>query len=388
MTRYAAALALLVACGGAAPRAEVEVEVPPIPRVVRVLTHNVWMLPPVSRDNLERARALPDTFAGHDAVVLTEMFERGPRELIAEEMRRRGHHSTPVLGADASEQCESRLGPIAISTPIGLNGGVMIFSPHPIDAIAEKIFRDEQLDSGDTACVGEDCCAAKGVLYARVRAPEGCLHVFGTHLQNQSPVMGRRRGDPRAVRTRQLEIIRELIDEVDRTSCPGPVFVAGDLNLHPHELAEAADILQAYVPDHFEGPPSYGEDNAYAQSDTPKQLDYVLVTRDFDPPLYSLNETRRARSTHAFTRGSGLIGIQRDGVLADLSDHHPVAGHFEWNVALCPHVGVDAAPPADVQVTECANLATCGLEGPRRCLQKQDASGYVCFTPALSRGSI
>lgn len=365
----------LVACGAAAPRVESEAEAEPVvPRVVRVLTHNVWMLPPVSRDNLERAAALPDTLLGHDAIVLTEMFEQEPRELIAEAMAQRGYHATPVLGADAPDQCESRLGPIAISTPLGLNGGVMIFSPHPIDITAQRVFRD------DDACLGEDCCAAKGVLYARVRAPEGCLHVFGTHLQNQAPAIGRRRGDPATVRARQLGIVRELIDQVDRSSCPGPVFVAGDLNLQPHELAEAADILQAHVPDHFEGPRSWGDDNAYSQSDEPEHLDYVLVTRDFAPPVYSLNETRRSRSTHAFTRGTGLIGIQRQGVLADLSDHHPVAGHFEWNVALCPHVGLDEAPPPEVAVTECPDLATCGVEGPARCLQKADASGFLCFS--------
>lgn len=374
--RLFALLPLIVACGGSAP--VVEVEAPPVPRVVRVLTHNVWMLPPVSRDNLERARAIPDTLHGHDAVVLTEVFERAPRDTILQAIQQRGWHASPVLGQGAPDQCESRLGPIAISTPLGLNGGVLIVSPHPIDATAEKIFRDEPMGD-DFACLGEDCCAAKGVLYARIRAPEGCLHVFGTHLQNQAPAIGRRRGDPAAVRTRQLQIVRELIDEIDLEACPGPAFVAGDLNLQPHELAEAAEILGAYVPDHFEGPRSWGDDNAYSQSDEPEHLDYVLVTRDFERPVYSLNETRRARSTHAFTRGSGLIGIQREGVLADLSDHHPVAGHFEWNVALCDHATSDA-PPAGVRVTRCASLATCGVEGPSRCLQNPEANGYVCFS--------
>ncbi len=373
-----AALILLVACGGAAPVAEVEP--PPTPRVVRVLTHNVWMLPPVSRDNLERAAALPDTFAGHDAVVLTEMFDAEARNAIATAMQERGYQATPVLGEGAPDQCESRLGPIAISTPLGLNGGVMIFSPHAIDAHAEKIFRDESMPDGELGvCLGEDCCAAKGVLYARVRIEEQCLHVFGTHLQNQSPAIGRRRGDPAAVRQRQLQIIREMIDEVDRSACPGPVFVAGDLNLQPHELPEAAQILRAHIPENFEGPRSWGDDNAYSQSDEPEHLDYVLVTQDYDPPLYSLNETRRSRSTHAFTRGTGIIGIQRDGVLADLSDHHPVAGHFEWRVSLGRHFGVDQAPPS-LRATLCADLSNCDLSAPARCLQKPDASGFACFS--------
>jgi endonuclease/exonuclease/phosphatase family metal-dependent hydrolase len=294
----------VVGCGAHTPdagMAEPPPEPPPPPPTesIKILAYNVWMLPPVSRDNDARAAHIANHLIGYDVVVLSEAFDDGPRAQIVRALTERGYQATRVLGADLEPECRTQLGPVEISVNQGINGGVLIAGRHRLEHAVERPF--------GTTCVGEDCCAAKGVLYARFRTEEGrCLHVFGTHLQNRSPAV-ELGGEPEAMRRRQLEITRAFIDEaVDQSACPGPVFVAGDLNLRRQELPEAARILRARIPEHFAGPHSWGEHNRYAQSDEPERLDYVLVTDDYELPLYSGNETRIFRAPHRFTEGGGL----------------------------------------------------------------------------------
>ncbi|HJL00381.1 MAG TPA: sphingomyelin phosphodiesterase [Polyangiaceae bacterium LLY-WYZ-15_(1-7)] len=421
------ACVLLVACGSAAPRADTvaapEPEPPPTPLGVDVLAYNAWMLPPVARDMGSRAAAIPRHLHGVDVVVLSELFDDGARQAIVDAMTRAGWQATPVLGADEPESCGSSLGPVQLEANMGLNGGVLILGRHRLAEVDERIFRhargvDEEREG--PACVGEDCCSAKGVLYARFEtdAPGAppCLHVFGTHLQNQAPAVGAIREAnaeaPRRARARQLRMIRAFIDEAaDVEACPGPVIVAGDLNLQPHELDEALALLQAEAPP-FRGPPSWGAHNVYASSDAPEHLDYVLVTRDWAPPLHAINETRLLRAPHDFTRGSGIIGFTRGGVLADLSDHHAVAGRFEWDAPSAPgalhwEIGAErcetGAPMPAVQgarpsggllcaegAVEDASWCRGGLAGcarGRRCVQVVDPEAeqadafddYVCW---------
>lgn len=291
-----------------------------------VLAYNVWFLSPVSRDDEERMRQMPHHLDGYDVVVLSEAFDDELRPQLLSSMEQRGYQATPVLGAGIELECTPTVvGPVQIDVelPVDLekNGGVVVMSRHRLEHWQQKIFHP--------VCTGEDCCSAKGVMYARFRTDDGpCLHVFGTHLQNQSPLVAVT-DPPAEVRRGQLEIIRAFIDEVaDTAACPGPVIVAGDLNLQRHELDEALGILRAHEPEHFAGPRSWGEHNRYAESDAPEHLDYVLLTEDFRPAVFSSNETRIFRSAHGFTRRR-FLSISRE-VVADLSDHHPVAGHFEW----------------------------------------------------------
>jgi len=333
-------LTTLLALGCARPGPE-RPEPPPEPVSVDVLAYNAWMLPPVADDRLARAQAIPERLGGYDVVVVSELFDAEARAAFAAGMRDQGYLGTPVLGADAPEECDSRFGPVHVHVELGLDGGVVIFGRHRLTATDERIFRDAQ-GVGEAregpACVGEDCCSAKGVRYARFETDgDGlppCLHVFGTHLQNQAPVVGALRsanGDaPRRARSRQLRMIRAFIDEVaDTGSCPGPVIVAGDLNLQPHELDEALAILDAERPV-FAGPPSWGAHNQHVETDAPEHLDYVLVTGDWEPPLHGHNETRLVRGPYERSLGLGLLG-RTETVFSDLSDHHAVAGRFEWD---------------------------------------------------------
>ncbi len=316
---------------------------PPPPQSVDVLAYNAWMLPPIADDRVARAAVMPQALGGYDVVVVSELFDAEARQAFAAGMVEAGYTPTPVLGEDAPERCDSSFGPIHMSVELGLNGGVMIFGSHRVTEMGERVFRDARGVDEETegpTCVGEDCCSAKGVRYVRFETdgegiPE-CLHVFGTHLQNQAPVVGAMRQAnaeaPHRARSRQLRMIRAFIEEVaDTESCPGPVIVAGDLNLQPSELDEALQILDAAGPE-FAGPPSWGAFNHHAESDAPEHLDYVLVTSDWEPPLHATNETRLVRGTYERSLGLGILG-RTEEVFADLSDHHAVAGRFEWTTA-------------------------------------------------------
>lgn len=338
--------AVVAACGSRSQGSTTPVDEPepePVPVTVDVLAYNVWFLPPVARDIDARAAEIPKHLLGHDVVVLSEAFEDPVRERITAAMAAHGYTATQALGAGLRTECRASLGPIELPFSVGLNGGVVIYSPHRLEHWSQRIFHP--------VCAGEDCCSSKGVLYARLRRDDGlCLHIFGSHLQNQAPELSSE-ADPAEVRTRQLGIIREMIDaEVDQDACPGPVIVAGDLNLERHELAAAASVLHARIPEHFDGPRSWGQHSLRSQSDEPEHLDYVLLTDDYEAPLYSVNETRIFRSPHAVSR-SGIGGILRRAqpdMLSDLSDHHPVAGHFEWGAMVAPaHVSWSIDRPED-----------------------------------------
>jgi len=310
----------LMACGARRHPTPAEAP-PPEPVTLDVLSYNVWFLPPTSRDDAARAERIPDHVLGYDVVVLNEAWDDTLRDTVVSAMATHGYTATPVLGRDVQLECGAAFGPLRVGLSLGMNGGVVVLSKLPLEDTAERLFGE--------SCVGEDCCAAKGVLYARYRLDDGtCLHIFGTHLQNQSPEVGSPEAAATA-RAHQLEIIRSFIDEqVDEAACPGPVLVAGDLNLLRGELPGAAHILHARPPQHFEGPHSYGEHSRRTQPETPEHLDYVLTTEDYAAPLYSVNETRIFRSMHAVSRGA--LRLRHDDRVFDLSDHHPVAAHFEW----------------------------------------------------------
>lgn len=332
-------LALASACGGTGagprPRARAAHDTPappatqpappppPPPVEISVLSYNVWFLPNVARDIAERAPLIPRHLERYDVVILEEAFDEAARTTVLTAMQSRGYTATPVLGTGHPIQCRRSVGPVEVTVDVGLDGGVVVLGRHRLEQWEQRLF--------GPVCAGEDCCAQKGVMYARFRLedPAGdlCLHVFGTHLQSQDPAI--EWGNPREVRTRQLAIVRAFVDEQARVAdCPGPVLVAGDLNLGEDALPEATRILRARTPPAREGPCSYGERNRYTTGSRPAQLDWILPTEDFRPPSSWSQITETFREQHLFT-SSGLIPTT-EIALCDLSDHHPTTAFFTW----------------------------------------------------------
>ncbi len=315
---HAAALMALVSCAHAVPEPEVQPE-PPLE--LDLLTYNVWMLPGVSRDMAVRAGAIPMLVDGtdYDALVLTEAFAEAPRDVLVRAFEERGYHHAEVLGAHAPSHCRSQLGPIEIGTSMSLNGGVLLFAREPIEAADELLFGD--------LCAGEDCCSAKGVSYIRFRKEGTCVHLFGTHLQNQTPIVTQL--DPSEVRQQQVTAIRAFIDATLASApCGGPVLLAGDLNYLPEDWEEAA--REFAWPSAIEGPASWGGDgNRYVETDAPEHLDYLVAVRPGPAPRHARMQTHLFRAELDVARG--LLGVRRHTQVTDLSDHHPVSGHFAFD---------------------------------------------------------
>ncbi len=285
-----------------------------------MLTYNVWLIPS-ARDRAERAPLIATAFGDADAIILSEVFDADGATEITNAATRRGYHATSVLGHDVIPRCEVRLGPLALRAPVALNGGVMIVSRTPIR-------KTESLYFGREACTGEDCCAAKGALYAQVDLPRGrVLHLFGAHLQNPDPMIG---ADAKESRTKQLHMLRRFMDRVLENEERGPVLVGGDLNVPREELEEALTILRVPLNVAMSGGPSWGRNNSYSEDDEGEglRLDYVLPTNDYDPPREAENITGSARGRIDASRG--LLGLRSEERDVDLSDHHPVVGRFRW----------------------------------------------------------
>jgi endonuclease/exonuclease/phosphatase family metal-dependent hydrolase len=139
---------------------------------------------------------------------------------------------TPVLNPSPSR------GPGQL--PAILNGGVIIVSKWPIKKV-------EQL--GYNSCNGDDCAAAKGVMYAACEKTDGSktmtFHLFATHMQAwYTP-------NAEAARKAQAVALNHFIEEMNIPKTD-PVIIAGDLNadrVHfPDEYQTIIDVLEASCP--------------------------------------------------------------------------------------------------------------------------------------------
>lgn len=123
-------------------------------------------------------------------------------------------------------------------TPASLeNGGVLVASRWPITREAAHVFRD--------ACEGNDCLAAKGVVYARVEkgGSRAVYHVFGTHLQADD--------EYHATRIEQASQMRDFAAGLG-IPAGEPVLFAGDFNVdhlaHRDQVRQIARTLGADMP--------------------------------------------------------------------------------------------------------------------------------------------
>jgi endonuclease/exonuclease/phosphatase family metal-dependent hydrolase len=254
-----------------------------------VLTYNVLMLPVLPRAQDQRAPLIARRLAGYDAIVLQEAYSDRHRAALLAGLAAEYPHRTQILGADLW---------------LRQDGGVIVLSRWPIA-------RQRQLRFGDL-CAGRDCLADKGALYARITKPGLSVNLFATHLQS-----GQKRY---AIRERQLELIKAMIDALD-ISPEEPVLIAGDLNVdrladaRTGEFAAMTRILSAAHP----APPAGGAieptfdpaRNPLAGGSRRECLDYVLYSEAHLRPLRAFNAVRR---------------LTADG--RPLSDHFAVHGRF------------------------------------------------------------
>jgi len=201
-------------------------------RSLRVLTYNVIALPKIVfclDKQRKRLCGIPYLIRGMmkdylpDVVVFQEVFEKSALQGLIDNMAAIGyrHHSNLLNvdydkpGSQILELYESFTGLFQgeQEIPTMSNGGVIIFSRHPI------VKEDDMLFS---ACAGTDCASGKGVKYAEIQKGTKRYHIFGTHINLSTGPQG----------TTHIDQYKEFRAFVDRQHIPKrePIIIAGDFN--------------------------------------------------------------------------------------------------------------------------------------------------------------
>lgn len=214
----------------------------------------------------KRARAIASILneQNHDVVVFQEAFKRRSRRILRRELRNVFPYRTNVLNKKT----------LSIKT----NGGVMIFSRHPIDSVHEIRF---------TKRTGYDKFARKGAMLVSINFRGKNIQVLGTHLQAF--------GTDDILISQYNQMRRQLLDPHQRTGVPQ--FLVGDFNTRkspqvspglsgdaPMPQTRYTAMLQNLEAEdgELEGPQQYSMDRPFNDLCTRRKearllLDYVLV---------------------------------------------------------------------------------------------------------------
>lgn len=229
------------------------------------------------------------------------------------------------------------------------SGGVIIFSKH-------KIIEQKQFNFMDL-CLGNDCFASKGIIYAKIEMYGRNVNVFGTHLQAWTSEKAM------LIREKQVSLIRTFIDSRNIPKHE-PVILAGDLNIdlysNRHHLDHIMNHYDFDIPIITEDSLPYTFDpinNILVGSDeperyanlqypngcekeyydtlscvccTPEWLDYILTSSTHLKPIKSTMKIIMLKTKTPFN-----MNIKGDKVVqsSDLSDHFPLLAQLEF-----PHV--------------------------------------------------
>jgi endonuclease/exonuclease/phosphatase family metal-dependent hydrolase len=284
------ALALLLVMNGASASDEIIERSHHLANSFNVLAYNIYMRPSglFADDQAERGAVLPSKLYGFDVIVFSEAFDNKVRNRLLADLKAEYPYRTEILGTDGR---------------ITQDGGVIMVSRWPITAEAQRLYGD--------VCVGGDCWADKGVLYARLEKHGKPYHVFASHTQ-----AGRNMWQRRA-RMRQLGIIKSFIDDLELAATES-VFIAGDLNVDKYDTGEYAAmlrVLDAWYPRPL-GHPYTVDSGVNRRAGYRLYLDYVLVSNRHLQPVNAVIETLIPHSPRPLAEDY------------DLSDHFPVFGHF------------------------------------------------------------
>ena len=253
-----------------------------------VLAYNVWALLPglASKSVSERLSRLAGQVDGYDAIVFSELFDNSSRETFLNAIKHQYPYQTDVV---------DRWGALE-------DGGVVIVSRWPIVTERQITYDD---------CDGDDCIAAKGVMYAAIDKQGVKYHLFGSHTQAWA--------EPQNQATR-ADQFRQMKTFIDNQNIPASeaVLIAGDLNVDkahfPNEHSDMLTRLNAEEAFPTSGYPYTADGRVNAWTDgSPEFLDYVLYSKAHKQPVQKQAAVLAPRSIHSsvFTE-------------YDLSDHFAV----------------------------------------------------------------
>ncbi|WP_148713792.1 sphingomyelin phosphodiesterase [Chitinolyticbacter meiyuanensis] len=263
----------------------------------KLLTYNVWALPPISSNNCARLDEIANNLAGYDAVTVQELFDNDCRAQFLAKVRTAFPYQSQLVD---------------IPSNILQDGGTMILSRWPILVDRTLVFDQ---------CTGSDCLANKGANYVQVLKNGKVYHLANTHAPSFDT------DEARQMRRYAFGQIRTLLDG-QQIPAADALLIAGDMNVNkykfPDDYAQMQSILRATAPtstgyvNTFDASVNLNAGNGVSGG-TVEYLDYVLVGNGHRPPRTASNDVRVLR-----TLRSDLWKVR------DLSDHFPVAGLFAY----------------------------------------------------------
>lgn len=243
---------------------EGETLVPATPSVdsIKVLSWNIYMLPPLVKftGKLKRADAIGDTLAksDYDVLVLQEAFHHGARRRLTRKLK---------------DVYPYRIGPVhkKLFSP-KTSSGIWILSRYPMTKIAATKYRNK---SGI-----DNKMARKGAAMVRVVKNNQPFHIIGTHLNS---------GGTLQLRASQVRQIREdLVGKHHHQDIP--LIIAGDFNIERSEKAGLDSMLCILdVSDYtLHGPHQYtvdGSMNDLCWTKGKGFIDYIFVNNGALKPV-------------------------------------------------------------------------------------------------------
>lgn len=202
------------------------------PAVLKILTWNIWMMPPwtfQSPRNDRRAEAVAAELLAldYDILCLEKVFDSGARR---------------VLETAMAERYPFQYGPANCGGGPKLNSGVWVLSRIPLTDYREIRYRD---------CSGVvDCFARKGAISLKGEVGGHAFQLVATHLQGGSGPKSSPKNQ--AVRALQLTQLRDEL--VAPVAAPGvPLFLCGDFVTPRYDETESTQADSGLTPSESEG---------------------------------------------------------------------------------------------------------------------------------------
>lgn len=306
----------------------------------RIVTSNLMIpVPPPLRvyGQMERAvrvkemvKKVHEKEGDVDVWIFNELIPPPYQEIVLKDMKEMGFvHQTMKMG-----------------NALTVNSGVFILSKHPIT--------QEEITTFGDKCIGVDCFASKGVIYARICKNGLYFNVLATHMQAWPDVQSQ------LMRDAQIEQIRKFINSL-RVPSHEPLFFCGDLNidmyLYNAQFKHLCYRLQMKMPpihpdshrftlDPQENKLVGNDEPGYYKNDqwprgcveeyyqtlecpccTAEWIDYTLFSQEHLKPTQSYMKSLPIK-VDPFRIS---IHLNHNVQIDDVTDHFPVLGHFEFS---------------------------------------------------------
>ncbi len=260
---------------------------------IKILCWNIYMLPLINKGQWGRVNHIEKHLKenDYDVLVLQEVFRERIKKQLIESLSEKYPYFAGPPGKDFGL--------------FGQDGGVMIFSKHPI------IYTD--IIKFDEGCKGADCLSQKGAVFVEIQKGTQTFQVVGTHLQSMKS------NDCQKIRDRQMcTIYTDLLQKHYKNQVPQ--FIVGDLNTEchiPQRYIRMLTLLDAKDAADSKAFKTHSTQNKFnISSNTDATLDYIL---------YRANQSL-LKIKYGFVKiFKGKWSNDND----DLSDHYAVEASFE-----------------------------------------------------------